>query len=59
MDKEYLLQEIIEGLKAVQPFPRTLAVTKKKDKLMHILEEAEMELEHVISCIVALKEEIR
>jgi hypothetical protein len=59
MDKDYLLQEIIEGIKAVQPFPQALKITKKKEKLMHILEEVEMELEHVISCLIALKDKIR
>ena len=58
MNKDYLIQEIIEGLEAVKPFSGTLKITKNNESLMKILEEAEMELEHVVSCIVALKCEL-
>lgn len=59
MNKEYLLQEIIEGLEAVKPLSGTLKITKKNESLMKIIEEVEMELEHVVSSIVALKCELK
>lgn len=58
MDKHYLLQEITEGLEAVKPLSVTLKTTKKKESLMKLLEEVEMELEHVVGCIVSLKGEM-
>lgn len=58
MNKEYLLQEIIEGLEAVKPFPDSLKETTDNESLTKVFEEIEMELEHVMNCISTLKSEL-
>jgi len=58
MNKSYLKKEIIEGLEAVEPFPETLKTTFETSSVLEIIEEVEMELEHVISCIISLKCEL-
>jgi len=58
MNKDYLLQEIIEGLEAVKPFPESLKETTENESLSKIVEEIEMELEQVMNCISTLKSEL-
>jgi hypothetical protein len=58
MDKDYLLEEIIGGLEDLAPMPKTLiiqSVNEQDKKLMKTLDETEMTIEHVASCIVAYR----
>jgi hypothetical protein len=59
MNKEYLIQEITEGLGAVKPFPDSLKEAEDDESLSKLFEEIEMELEHVMSCIATLKSELK
>jgi hypothetical protein len=59
MNKEYLIQEIIEGLGAVKPFPDSLKEADDNESLLKTFDEIEMELEHVMSCIATLKSELK
>lgn len=52
MNKEYLIQEVLEGLTAVSPLISVLRETEE----LSVLEEIEMELESVMGFITALKE---
>lgn len=58
MNKEYLLQEITEGLEAVNPLSDSLRVETESEILLKVIEEAEMELEHILSSLQTLKSEI-
>lgn len=61
MDKDYLLEEIIGGLEDLVPMSKTLiihSVNEQDKKLLKTLDETEMTIEHVASCIVAYKKQV-
>ncbi len=58
MDKDYLLEEVIESLSELSPFSDTLIVQSSHDDergLKKTIIEAELIVEHLASCLVALK----
>jgi len=58
MDKDYLLEEVIGSLDDLKPFSDTLviqSVNENQRGMLKTLDEAEMIVEHLASCIVALK----
>lgn len=58
MDKDYLLEEVIGSLDDLKPFSDTLVVQSVNENqrgMLKTLDEAEMIVEHLASCIVALK----
>lgn len=58
MDKDYLLEEVIESLSELIPFSDSIAIqsTSEDQKgLKKTLKEAELIVEHLASCLVALK----
>jgi hypothetical protein len=61
MDKDYLIEEMIEGLSELAPFSKTLVIqsaNKNDNETLKTLNEAELIVEHLASCIVALKKAI-
>jgi len=54
MNKEYLIQEVLEGLASVVP----LTSVFQENEELSVLEEIEMELESVMGFISALKEKL-
>ncbi len=57
MDKDYLWEEIIEGLEAVKHSPKCLIklYENESNNLVESLYQLENELEHIVSCSVALR----
>jgi hypothetical protein len=58
MDKDYLLEEVIGSLDDLKPFSDTLVIQSVNEnhlEMLKTLDEAEMIVEHLASCIVALK----
>lgn len=54
MNKEYLIQEVLEGLTSVSPLTSVFRETEE----LSVLEEIEIELESVMGFITALKEKL-
>ncbi len=58
MDKDYLLEEVIESLIELSPFSETIIVQSTNEDergLKKTIKEAELIVEHLASCLVALK----
>lgn len=61
MDKDYLLQEVIGSLDDLKPFSDGLiiySVCENRTDIFKTLIEAELIVEHLASCITALKKVI-
>ncbi len=61
MDKDYLLQEVIGSLDDLKPFSDGLiihSVYENRTDIFKTLIEAELIVEHLASCITALKKVI-
>ncbi len=62
MDKNYLLEEVIESLGELAPFSDAVIIhasNEDKKGLKKTLKEAELIVEHLASCLVALKKAIK
>ena len=58
MTKDYLLEEIVDGLNELAPFSQTLqtqAVVEVNCELSQTLQQAEIIVEHLSSCIISLR----
>ena len=58
MDKDYLLEEVIASLSELVPFSDTIVIQSSNEDqkgLKKTLKEAELIVEHLASCLVALK----
>jgi hypothetical protein len=61
MDKDYLIEEVIGSLDELKPFSDAFVIQSVNDDdygMIKLLKEAEMIVEHLASCIVALKKAI-
>lgn len=58
MDKDYLLEEIMNGLSELAPFQSTIAtqsMDEDENELSKSLKEVELIVEHLASCLVAFR----
>lgn len=61
MDKDYLIEEIIGSLDELAPFSNAFVIQSVQEndyEMLKLLKEVEMILEHLASCVVALKKAI-
>ncbi len=61
MDKDYLIEEIIGSLDELAPFSNALVIQSVQEneyEMLKTLKEVEMIVEHLASCVVALKKAI-
>ena len=61
MDKDYLIEEVIGSLDELQPFSDAFVIQSVNDDdygMIKLLKEAEMIVEYLASCIIALKKAI-
>jgi hypothetical protein len=58
MDRNYLLEEVIGSIDELKPFSDTFVILYRDDndyEMLKTLREAELIVEHLASCIVALR----
>ncbi len=61
MDKDYLIEEIIASLDELAPFSNELVIQSVQEngyEMLKTLKEVEMIVEHLASCVDALKKAI-